>query len=264
MLLADALGELLQQARAWPTPALEVDWPTFAGNVRRDAIAAAIQDVSLTPAWKRPLDPPGDYQGAAVRRWDAPEIRVAETDQQLCSYHPVIVGSSVLVVTRERLCCWDLATGRAVSWSGNDAGQIYPTAPADSSASAARSWRGLHVPRFSLTVSGSHVFFLMPVAAAERPAPSEHDPPENRLIGLDLAAQGKLLFTPVAPPDRGWFFDGVRLWTAMTSMCASGNKPLCRLCMWPVCVAADGNGCDVWDTGTRWPPKRRLAGHTIC
>ena len=64
------------------------------------------------------------------------------------------------------------------------------------------------MPRFSLTVSGSHVFFLMPVAAAERPAPSDHDPPENRLIGLDLAAQGKLLFTPVAPPDRGWYFDG--------------------------------------------------------
>ena len=69
VLLADALGELLQQARAWPTPALEVDWPTFAGNARRDAVATAIQDVSLTPAWKRPLDPPGDYQAPPVRRW---------------------------------------------------------------------------------------------------------------------------------------------------------------------------------------------------
>ena len=64
----------------------------------------------------------------------------------------------------------------------------------------------LHVPRFSLTVSGSHVFFLMLVAAAERPAPSDHDPPENRLIGLDLAAQGKLLFTPAALRDCWWHF----------------------------------------------------------
>ena len=102
---------------------------------------------------------------------------MGETDQQLCSYHPVIVGSSVLVVTRERLCCWDLATGRAVSWSGNEAGQMYSTAP-PTRLHPLPVVAGLRVPRFSLTVSGSHVFLLMPVAAAERPAPSEHDPRE--------------------------------------------------------------------------------------
>lgn len=207
----EQLGELLRQAADWPSPNTLSDWPVFAGTAQRNGIAPRIDDIGWEPIWRVALDSPGRYDGLTVRRWGAPEVRVAETDEQLCSYYPVIVGQHVLVLSEHRLRCVELATGQPVAWSGNEDGQIYPSAEWDRAEIDEPTWRGLHVPRYTLSVHNQVVYFLL----SERPAGTAQGAPDTaarqRLVGIDLRTQGKLLFPPVAPPDSNWHFDGAPL-----------------------------------------------------
>ena len=264
VLYVEALGELLQQARQWPIPPTSPDWLTFAGNPRRNGVAGPVVDVSLEPAWKIPLDPPGTFQGAAVRRWGVPEVRVAETDQQLCSCHPVVIGSRVLVASQNRLRCFELASGRPVSWASNEAGQIYPSRALSPAELAASVWRGLHVPRFTLTAEGSHVYCLLSAAAVEGFEASTDDLPGNRLVGVDLQSQGQLLFAPVAPPDRHWFFAGAPLVEAAdVYVCLWENAAVPAIHV--ACLRGEnGAGCSDSDMVIRWPPRPTAGRHRTC
>ena len=255
VLYVEALGELLQQARQWPIPPTSPDWLTFAGNPRRNGVAGPVVDVSLEPAWKIPLDPPGTFQGAAVRRGGVPEVRVAETDQQLCSCHPVVVGSRVLVASQNRLRCFELDSGRPVAWASNDAGQIYPS-------------RALALPS------------LRQARGAVCTCRVSRSPPRDRTS--TVCCRPRLLRglrrTRTICQETGWLalicshrascclrrwhlpiltgsLPVHRWWRGPTCTYAFGKTRRYLPFMSPVCAGENGAGCSDLDMVIRWPPR---------
>ena len=119
MLPADArmqLQEHLKLAGAWQFKSPDVgessvkeQWPTFGGNLHRNAQGGMRLDPGGWPTWNHALE----RYSASSDRISASKPRVAESEVGLLSYHPTVYRGRVFVHELNRIAAYDLRTGAA-------------------------------------------------------------------------------------------------------------------------------------------------------
>jgi outer membrane protein assembly factor BamB len=200
---AKALAQLLTEAEGWPSEPVSDDWSTFAGNPARNKIARDAIDVGA-PLWPAiPLGTPLTADANNSQRFSS--YRVGERGDGLLGYHPLIVGDTVLVSTGRQILAFNLETGKP-QWSGSPQqppGEIYRDA---GSPAAERSGRGLGVPRFTMTAHEGRLYARVGSQVTSRPV-DYIEGPSGRLVCLDLAAEGRLVWQ-ITPDDQRWAFEG--------------------------------------------------------
>jgi hypothetical protein len=239
----ELLGSLLQEVEGWPPPTQSADWPTLAGNFRRDRIAAADMDLAGRPLWTFALP----KLSAERELIGAGRLRVAEDAKALLSYHPAVVGNTVLLRCDARqkslVVALDLFTGREL-WrvdhprimrqgQGIDNGQP-GGGPFEASDAHADLARHIGVARYTAAIAGDKAFVRMgsPITA---PAGRRREiwlaKDQGFLLGLDLATQGKPLEGfPIRPESSAWTFeappvsDGSLMYVAMRRSDASRSQ----------------------------------------
>ena len=201
--LVDKLKELLAASEHWPQIRRGGDWPTFAGDAHRGAIAPNAVDVGKV-AWRVPLRA---TLGAdrLVNQSRASVARVAEDAATPLSYHPVTSGSLVLVNSQIEIAAFDLRTGKP-AW-GLDSAAIFRDEFGDSVHALFHPDNSLGVPRFTMTVHGRRLFARMGTSVTDRPRNATSTGGSGYLVCLDLAAQGRLAWKAV-PDDPTWAFEG--------------------------------------------------------
>ena len=209
----DLLGSLLDESQQWPTTPGGKDWPTFTGNHERQRIAASELDSRglenlggldpTPPRWQLAL-PTHSGEGELL---GSEGSRVAELVAGLLSYHPVVIGETVVVQAGASES--DIAARRV-----EDGSVVFGVEEFTVGTIAAPGLkRSVGVPRYPLSASGNTVYARvgsLPTGTdvdlrqeRERPA---------RIVGLDLESEGRLVLELklVGPPwDSEWAFDGV-------------------------------------------------------
>ncbi|MBU4399894.1 MAG: PQQ-binding-like beta-propeller repeat protein [Planctomycetes bacterium] len=189
----DLLESLFVESATWPIVPSGPDWLTFAGNPRRNKVAAPLSDVGAV-AWRIPCVsplPPGEEpyssplplgEGAGVRA---------------LSFHPLLSGNLVLANNQREILAVRLGDG-APAWGRSPA--IYRSELAGVTSRPTNSTNVFGTPRFTMTVFRNRLYARMgsPVAGTSA------EP--GCLVCLDLAAEGRLLWK--ITPDEGWAFEG--------------------------------------------------------
>jgi outer membrane protein assembly factor BamB/tetratricopeptide (TPR) repeat protein len=200
---AQALSALLAESDAWPPPPVKKDWPTFAGAGTRGRIAPPAIDPGGV-AWRLPLR---ESLAANPSIWGsgAPTPRVAEDAARPLSYHPVLYGNLVLVNNQVEILAVDLATGKP-AWGQSTAAIFRDQYDAPVHA-LYHPPDNLGVPRFTMTVADGRLYARMGPSFTSRPAGGPMAGGTGYLVAIDLASEGRLLWT-AKPPDAGWAFEG--------------------------------------------------------
>jgi outer membrane protein assembly factor BamB len=222
----DLLAGLLDEAKGWPQRALPPDWQTLGGNLVRNRVAPADIDIAGRPLWSFAL--PKLHSDRELI--GAGRLRAGDDGKALLSYHPVVIGRTVLLRcdARERsyVVALDLASGselwrvdyrRAVRRPAAAESQDAAEGPFEVSDAHADSARHVGVARYTLSVAGSKAFVRMgsPITS---PSARRRDlwlaKDQGFLLGLDLPAQGKPLEGfPIRPESTAWSFEGAPIST---------------------------------------------------
>lgn len=219
---ADALSALLAASQSWPAPQQSSGWPTFAGHVGRNKVAASRVDVTGRPVWSLELGSRLTVDKDALLEAGLGP-RVAEEADALLSTHPIVVGGKLLwidfappqrrfdfphLVSRVR--AYDLHSGKP-AWpkfrseeDEPDDGVVHQSEPFPLLLSDRRRWG---VPRTTLTSDGRRVFARIGSPVTTRPREEVRPAHTSQLIGLDIERQGKLLWEPIEP-EAGFAFEG--------------------------------------------------------
>ena len=195
---ADALTALLDKAPSWQQTAVDKNWPTFAGAMSRCKVAPVAFEPDV-PLWAEPAVLPK----APATDSSYPSPRVAETKNELLSYHPIVVGNLVLVDTQNEVRAYDLRTGKP-AW-GNDPVIYRPGEPVSERTHGTPSTLG--VARFTLTEYAGLLYARLGDPLTTRPEDNSiyHQP--SYLVCLDLGGEGRLMFPPIRLADK-WAFEG--------------------------------------------------------
>ncbi len=201
VIYAEAMTTLLEESRGWPPIDRRRDWPTFGGNSARNQVQPVAYDVGAVK-WSRLLwQPP-----IAAAESDFPLRRPAEDRRTLLSYWPIVVDGRVFITNGVEIRGYDLHTGAAV-WGSDPV--IYTDRTQAEPAFTHRQSVG--APRFTLTAHRNRIYARMggvvtsPVVDGIMPAPS------NNIVCLDLAQEGKGLWTATPPAGERWSFEGAPL-----------------------------------------------------
>jgi outer membrane protein assembly factor BamB len=192
---ADLLKKLWAESQLWPAAVADPNWPTFAGNPERNKIAPQLADVG-TVAWRLPLGP-------KLARRDGPfELKTAgESPGKPLSFHPLVVGSLVLVNDSRRILAVRLddgkpAWGQPAIYQSQLAGAATPSMPPEM----------LGTCRFTMTVFQDKLFARMGSPVTGQPQGATAAVRPGHLVCLDLAAEGRLLWK--VEPEEGWALEG--------------------------------------------------------
>jgi len=195
---AETLAALVEKAVHWSPGAASRDWPTFAGAQTRSHVGpvAVAPDALL---WSEPITLP------KVPTTDSfyPSPRVAETKNELLSYHPIVIGNFVAVNTLHEIRIYDVRTGKA-AWGG-DAVIYRPAEPVVERFHSAASTLG--VSRFTMTASDGFLYARMGDPLTTRPEDSMNYHQPSYLVNLDLGGEGRLVWPPLRCEDK-WAFEG--------------------------------------------------------
>jgi outer membrane protein assembly factor BamB len=195
---ADALADLLAKAQAWPEPSVDRDWPTFAGTAARAKIAPVALQADI-PLWPKPAALPKPPTSES----SYPSPRVAETKNELLSYHPIVVDNLALVNTQNEIRAYDLRTGNP-AW-GDDPVIYRPADPLPERLLGTPNTLG--VARFTMTAHDGLLYARMGDSLTTRPEDNSiyHQP--SYLVCVDLRSEGRLVWPPVRSEDK-WAFEG--------------------------------------------------------
>ena len=209
------LEEMLEHSDGSPAARAAGDWTTFAADPARNTYRESVVDTGGLPIWRVPLP---ETRGKADLLAEDRE-RVAETAEELLSYHPVAVDGRVLVNTPDSIRAYDLLSGKPAFDGSSAVGAIYN----DHRNPGLPSSGYVGVPRYTLTAHGDKLFARIgsPVTGT-RGGVDLLSNEQGSIVGLDLAAQGKMLpGFPLRPEGGEWAFegspltDGVHLFVAM-------------------------------------------------
>ena len=168
------------------------DWPTFAGNPRRNKIAPQLTDVGAV-AWRIPLISP----------LPKGEGTVGENSAEPLSFHPLAVGDLVLVNNDRQILAVRQDTGKP-AWGKTAA--IYQAELAGVAGPPTILPDALGSPCFTMTVFQGRLLARMGPALTGQPQDATAAVGPGYLVCLDLAAQGRLLWK--IAPEEGWTFEG--------------------------------------------------------
>jgi outer membrane protein assembly factor BamB len=216
---SELLQRLLALAEARPPATPPADWTTFAGLPER-SVQAAVPPSVRAPTWEIPLVDGDPWRAdiSIIRGFGLPEHRVAEEQLALLSFHPLILGRTVLFNSLDNIYAFDLHTGNP-TWplpagiKDRDPGEIYSgirDQPAAGRTDYGNLFRTLGVPRFTMTVVGKRLYARLGSPITSRPPESGFSTGYSYIVCLDLAAEGRLMWrVPPAPKeDDRWAFEG--------------------------------------------------------
>lgn len=169
-----------------------IDWPTFAGNPRRNRIATPLVDVGAV-AWRAPLISPRLLR----------ERRGGAMPAMPLSFHPLSVGDLILANNDRQIVALRCDTGQP-AWG--QTATIYQTELAGVAPPPVVLPNALGSPRFTMTVFQERLFARMglPLTGQSRNIATAVQP--GYLVCLDLSTQGRLLWKIL--PEEGWAFEG--------------------------------------------------------
>lgn len=207
---AEFLDELLSQSAQWPAEHADRLWLTFAGATERTKVYP--QPLEAGPvAWK--VDLP--EISAIEASFTAGSRRVAESRDQLLSYHPVIFDNLVLVSTLDDVRAYDLESGRPVWVESDDQPYFYklPGERGEHHDSGRTTVPSLGAPRFTLTVHNRRVYARLGSPLTSRPSDAPFQLKRSHLVCLDLDDEGSLIWNVSDAldgdvTDRSWAFEG--------------------------------------------------------
>jgi outer membrane protein assembly factor BamB/tetratricopeptide (TPR) repeat protein len=200
--LSQALEKLVASAKTWPPTTPSANWSTFAKNFARNPVAIGMGQLAKVAWGPVELGPAVTAETSNQRLFSS--RRVAEDPLALLSYHPVVVGNLVLWSSDRYIHAVDIATGKP-AWPGDPskpAGVIYDNETNDSYSS--RAFRGVGVPRYTLTVADNRVYARMGSQVTGHPL-EVFEPRTGALVCLDLAAEGRLMWRSKPDQDRSAF-----------------------------------------------------------
>jgi outer membrane protein assembly factor BamB len=213
---AEALATLIAAAEGWREIKPSEDWPTFAGAACRTKVAP--RNLDLGPRAWEPISLGEPLSAGSFNSRAYSLRRIGEDGQRLLSYHPLVVGDLVLINNQSKIYAFNAKTGQP-AWPSDDpqrsAGEIFD---GDAGASTATRFSvGLGVQRFTMTVHDNRLFARMGSQVTSRPLEQIDGRSGGYLVCLDLAAQGRIVWTiPDAtkrnqPDDEKWAFEGAPL-----------------------------------------------------
>lgn len=236
---SELLASWLAEASNWSS-LVSGPWTSFSGAADRSSPLNTPIDIRVRPSWTRPLAP----QQAGSELLGRGRHRVAEAQQQLLSYHPVSWQGRVFVHDGVRIRAFQLSDGQP-AWSATD-GVIY-TIPGGDPIGSEEPLEEVGVPRFTSTVDDGRLYARMgaPWTAVAR----EDDlltMPESLVVGLDLAAEGRLLpGFPLRPPGSRWAFEGTPVSDGESIYLVLRHSDQVRCQFFIACYAA-GSGLQRW------------------
>jgi len=180
----DLLQHMLDQSRSWPVMAAHDQWPTFTGSPERNHLAGGDVDIAGQPLWTAELariksDP--DLIGAG-------RLRVAEQQEAILSYHPIVHHNLAMVADAQSLRAWELSTGK-LAWEVLLRDGLPPQISTN---------RQVGVPRFTLSAAEGVVVTALPTQIIpSRRGITVRREDLSRLVGVDLVTR-KLVFEVVA------------------------------------------------------------------
>ena len=231
------MDQLITAAESWPAERSADDWPTFAGRNQSDQDGAA----TLGPG-AGGLG--ADHVGGPLRRGRVELAhvslrRIGEDAQRLLSYHPVVAEHLVLFNNQTQIFAFDTQhrPGRLAREGQTRTARFSRTNGADRRGADAR---GLGVPRFTITVHDGKLFAADGLASHQSAARVARRPQRRYLVCLDLAAEGRLVWTiPEAATSRRvdrrkWAFEGSPLVDGSGRLRRHAQKATCgRKHTWP-------------------------------
>ena len=196
---ATLLAQFLQQSTLWPHEAAKGDWPTFAGNLARNAVAGEMTDVASV-AWRVPLPRPEPLGGAGrsmADDWGSP-----------LSYYPAVNGKQLFLNDERQILGVQCQNGKPL-W-GSPSPVIFTEALDTPGVSIVGGAGTFGCPRNSLTIADEHLYARMGSAATlwpkgnpgSRPGPAS----SGYLVCIDLIGEGKLLWKTM--PEDDWAMEG--------------------------------------------------------
>ena len=200
--LAGILKKVVGESVKWEYSESSTNWPTFAGNLARNAIAERSTDAGA-PVWSKPLVEP--------TRDDAPETGLANRSLQPTAF-PVVWNDRVFTCDADHIYGYRLkdggpAFGKIGGATDARAAKLYSVPTLGKSPKPTEDIEG--TPRFTLTIAGGRLFARMGSPVTGRAA-DETRAVRSRLVCLDLERQsGKLtwLYESRRLGD-GWEFEG--------------------------------------------------------
>ncbi|MEO8494549.1 MAG: PQQ-binding-like beta-propeller repeat protein [Planctomycetota bacterium] len=199
----ELLQNLLDESQTWPALPREDAWPTFAGSDERQRVAASAFDIPAFPRWQLAL-PSYSSEGEFI---GSEGSRVAESSAGLLSFHPIVVGGTVVVQAGQ-------AETDIVARRISDGGVVFGVDELPASAIAPPGLkRSVGVPRFPLSSYGNTVYARVgsfPTGTNVDLRQEREEP--ARIVGLDLASEGRLVVElRLEGPqwDSEWAIDGV-------------------------------------------------------
>jgi outer membrane protein assembly factor BamB len=204
---AELLQQLLDSSGDWSEQEPPAAWSTFAANPRRNQVAPGELELGELK-WQVPLDRTQLADSRLSAGFASPR-RVAESQEGLLSYHPVVSGDVVFVASLNRIMAFRLSTGKP-AW-GQDDGVIYRDEQEALVRPHARH-SSLGAPRFTLTVHGSKLFARIGSPITSSAVDNPFSSGSAKLICLDIAAQGRLdweiKISDISADDDKWAFEG--------------------------------------------------------
>ena len=214
------LTGLLAASRQWESPSPETQWSTFGGSPHRNRPLPWSLDVGGVK-WRLGGPPPGPIEkvsavdGTLMSNLGYSSRRIAEDNNSLLSYHPVVSGDLLLVANHSAVFAFDVHSGQPAfpGAAGRPPGEIFYEKQDQFSTLPNRN-NCLGVPRYTLTVDGDRLAARLgsPVTAT---AAELFQRGGNRSVGgflvvLDLAAEGRLV-RKIASDDAKLAFEGTPL-----------------------------------------------------
>jgi outer membrane protein assembly factor BamB len=181
----EALGRLLAESVDWPTPPPTSDWPTFAGDFARNKTAPAAID-----------------GGWIVWRIGLPQVAVEGRAADAPSFHPLFVDDLVLAGGPDEIKAVRLTSGKP-PWGVLET-ILRAEGPGRSGGLLPATTLGS--PCYTMTVHEGRLLARIGSPLTARPARRAAMTAAGSLVCLDLAAQGRLMWTVV--PEEGWAIEG--------------------------------------------------------
>jgi outer membrane protein assembly factor BamB len=212
--LVPALEQLLESARDWPAATADADWTTFAGAPARNGIAPALNRIDFL-SWLEPVKLPPPTTNAddarqrliflnGVRFEQLPSAPQGNRDPSL-PYHPLANDGRAYYCDARNVYAVDLAGGGPAMTGDGVLFRLDAAAPAQRVPIRSR-FVAAGEPRYTLTIADGVLYARLGDESTGRTNPTR-DRRDERLVGLDLAREGLLVFQ-ARPEDGTWSFDG--------------------------------------------------------